>query len=76
MCDDEHGCVIVVVVVLVAIIAIIATNSNSHRRGYRQGQIDALTGKATIELRINENGERVWLDIESLESKKEEHEKQ
>lgn len=35
----------------------------AFEEGYKQGQIDALTGKVKYELSKNEDGELVWTEI-------------
>jgi hypothetical protein len=53
------------VALLVTILSIVLSNG-AYDSGYRQGQIDALTGKVTVELVTNADSTKSWKDKASL----------
>ncbi len=67
MRDGTFTGLVVAVAAVIVVCAVIAGGSrwqdgwhHGYLDGYRQGTIDALTGKAQYELRTNDDGEQVW----------------
>ena len=52
-------------VIAMFVMAIVVIIKDTKEEGYKQGQIDALSGNPKYELGKNEHGETVWKKIKS-----------
>ena len=58
--NGDEGCVAMIGLVVLAVVISIVTYDNGKSSGYRQGQIDALTGTVKYELVSHPDGTKTW----------------
>jgi hypothetical protein len=51
--------------ILLIFIGLIAASVGSHSKRYKQGQIDALTGKICYKLEQQQDGSTMWIQIKN-----------